>query len=108
MLGAKCGTLHTDTFRCVVSTAKEGLFQKQSTMIIAGDMVQDRSNCRPCGKIVYAASLASSDRLQFHDIICKLLDESGENGLSLGESLDNVFAELKRRGVVTETINLAM
>ncbi len=106
--GAKCGTIHTDAFKCVVSTAKECLFQKQSTMIIEGDMIQDRANCRSCGKIVYAESLRRSDRLQFHDIVCKLLDELGEDGMTLGQALENIYAELKKRGVVNETINLAI
>lgn len=104
--GAKCGTIHTNMFKCLVSTAKEGLFQKPSTMIIEGDMVQDRANCRTCGKVIYAASLRNSDRRQFHDMICKLLDELGSE-LSLSKALDNIFDELKNRGVVTETINLA-
>ena len=108
ILGAKCATIHTDMFKCVVSTAKEGLFQKQSTMILEGDMMQGRANCRACGKVVYSLSLRSSDRLQFHDIICRLLDECGDEGLTLGKALDNIFEELRRRGVVTEAVNLAI
>lgn len=107
LFGAKCGTIHTDMFKCVVSTAKEGIFRKQSTTIIEGDIVQDRANSRACGKVIYAPSLRSSERQQFHDMICKLLDELGSE-LSLRKALDNIFDELKNRGIVIETINLAV
>lgn len=105
--GAKAATIHTDAFKCMVSTAKEGVFESQSTVIIEGDMVNDRANCRACGKIIYASSLRSSDRLQFHDIIAKMLDTLGTNGVSLCEALQEVFEELKGRDVATETINVA-
>ncbi len=106
--GAKCGTIHTDTFKCVVSTAKEGLLEKQSTMLLEGDMIQDRANCMPCGKITYTSSLGSSDRLELHDNICKRLDELGENGLTLRETLDRIIEELEEQGVVNEAVNFVM
>lgn len=105
-IGSKCGTIHTVDFRCVVSTAKEGLFAKQSTAIIEGDMVNDRTNCRCCAKIVYANSLSSSDRLRFHDIICDSINDIGENGGALGDALYSVIANLKEKGVVSEAMNL--
>ena len=104
--GAKAATIHTDAFKCMVSTAKEGVLQPQSTMIIEGEMVNDRANCRACGKVIYASSLRSSDRLQLHDIIAEMLDTLGTNGVSLYEALQEVFEELKGRGVAAETINV--
>jgi hypothetical protein len=62
---------------------------------------------RPCGKIIYSSSLRTDDRLQFHDILVKVLDEAGEAGSSLGEALDGIFEEFRKRGIATETINIA-
>jgi hypothetical protein len=79
IFGGKTARIHTPSFKCMVSTAKEGLFKKQSTMILEGDMLHDRAaDWRPCGKLFYASSLRSKDRLQFHDAIVELLDQLGE------------------------------
>lgn len=62
---------------------------------------------RPCGKVIYLPTLRNSDRFQFHDAIVKMLDALGEEGSSLEEALEQILADLKRRGVTMETINLA-
>ena len=62
---------------------------------------------RPCAKIVYARSTRKRDRLQYHEFLVAVLDEAGEQGCSLRETIDGVVTELKSRGVVTEAINLA-
>lgn len=106
IFGAKCGTVHTDMFKCVVSTAKEGVWQKQSTVVIEGDTVHDPSHCRLSGKILYTDSLSSSERLRFHDVICKALSDFGTEGHLLSTALDAIFEDLAAQGVVADTINM--
>ena len=111
LFGSKVAGIHNKSFQCCVSTAKEGLFQKQSTVILepktgnsggVGDV-----GLRPCGKVIYSSSLRTNDRFQFHDVIAKTLDELGEEGCTLEEALEQIFADLKRRGIAVETMNLA-
>jgi hypothetical protein len=61
---------------------------------------------RAVAKIIYTPSLLSSDRLQFHDVIAQSLDESGES-MSLGEAVDGISEFLRKRGAVSELINIA-
>jgi hypothetical protein len=109
--GSKVAGIHNKSFQCCVSTAKEGLFQKQSTIIlepkIGNPVGSPAAGLRPCGKVIYSPTLRTSDRFQFHDVIAKTLDELGEEGCSLGEALAQIFADLKRRGIAVETMNLA-
>ena len=58
-------------------------------------------------KIIYAASLRPSDRLQMHDIVAKSLDEAGDS-TTLGTAIDAVSELLRGRGIATEVINLAI
>jgi hypothetical protein len=90
----------------MVSTAKEGLFKPQSTMVFEMPKGQLEPR-RAVAKIIYTQSLLASDRLQMHDAICKMLDESGET-MPLGEAVDTCSSFLKRRGVVIEVVNLAL
>lgn len=89
----------------MVSTTKEGLFQKNSTMILELPLGQLEPR-RPVAKIIYAESLRPSDRLQMHDVVAKSLDEAGDS-TTLGKALDAVSELLKGRGVATEVINIA-
>jgi hypothetical protein len=111
LFGGKVARIHTKSFQCCVSTAKEGWFQKQSTIILEpkiGNTVGGAaSGLRPCGKVIYSPTLRKSDRLQFHDVIAKTLDAFGEEGFTLEEALEQIFVDLKRRGIAVETINLA-
>ena len=101
--GGKVTDIVTDEFKCVVSTAKEGVFKGLSTMVAE---VQGGEG-RPCAKIIYAGSTRKWERLQFHDILVAGIDEAGENGFPLRDAIDSVVTELKSRGVVTEAISLA-
>jgi hypothetical protein len=109
--GSKVARIHNKSFQCCVSTAKEGLFQKQSTIILevkTGNTVgAEAAGLRPCGKVIYSSTLRTSDRFQFHDAIAKTLDTLGEEGSILEEALEQIFADLKRRGIAAETINLS-
>lgn len=108
---SKAAIIHNKSFQCHVSTAKEGWFQKLSTIIfepkIGNTVGAGAAGFRPCGKVIYSPTLRKSDRLQFHDVLAKTLDAFGEEGCTLEEALDQIFADLKRRGIAVETMNLA-
>ena len=91
----------------MVSTAKESLLAKQSTVIFDGDPVRDEANCRACCKIIYADSIRSRERLQLHDELAERLSQLGDNGVSLGSALTAVLSDYEKRGLIRETVNLA-
>lgn len=109
--GSKVARIHNRSFQCCVSTAKEGLFQKQSTIILevkTGNTVEaGAAGLRPCGKVIYSSTLRISDRFQFHDATAKTLDTLGEEGSTLEDALEQIFVDLKRRGIAVGTMNLA-
>lgn len=111
LFGSKVAGIHNKSFQCCVSTAKEGLFQKQSTIILepktGNNIGAGAAGLRLCGKVIYSSSLRTNDRFQFHDAIAKTLDEFGEEGCTLEEALEQILADLKRRGIAVETLNLA-
>ncbi len=111
LFGSKVARIHNKSFECCVSTAKEGRFQKQSTIVlepkIGNTVGAGPAGLRPCGKVIYSPALRKGDRLQFHDVIAKTLDAFGEEGCSLETALEQVFADFKRRGIAAETLNLA-
>jgi hypothetical protein len=108
---SKAAAIHNKSFQCRVTTAKEGWFQKLSTIVfepkIGNTVEAGAAGFRLCGKVVYSPTLRKSDRFQFHDAIAKTLDALGEEGCNLEEALEQIFADLKRRGIAVETMNLA-
>ena len=98
-------TIHTVMFSCIVSTSKEGLFQKCSTMVLEmpPGMLEPR---RAVAKIIYTKSLRPTDRLKLHDIISNSIDETGAV-TTLGNALDIVSMFLKEQGLASEVINIA-
>jgi len=98
--GGRATTIVTKAYSCTVCTAKEGLFQKQSTMIIE----LKNGSKRGVGKIIYSPSLRSADRLSLHDVICKMLDEDSQQ---LSTALNRLATFLRGRGVILEFINIA-
>lgn len=106
-LGGKSTTIQTNEFKCRIVTAKEGLFQKQSTMIILLDEPVSGIRHRVIGKIIYSPSLRSKDRLAMHDVVVNGLDVLGGSQIHLKEAIEEVFHELKKRGIIAEAINLA-
>ena len=76
--GTRIATIVTPMFVCKVSTAKEGLLQKQSTMVFQTRDPNGTDVGRTVAKITYSPSLRSSDRLQMHELISTHLDVAGE------------------------------
>ena len=103
--GSRVTTIHTSQYTCMVSTAKEGFLQKQSTMIAEMPIGQLEPR-RLVAKIIYTPSLRSDDRLQMHDLVTKHLNEAGESQ-SLGTAINSCAKLLKRRGVASEVVNIA-
>lgn len=98
-------TIHTPSYSCMVSTAKESLSEPQSTAVFQ----MPKAELEPrtgVAKILYVTRLSAEERLRIHDTICTALDKSGEDNEKLGEAIDKVSASLKARGLVEEIFNL--
>jgi hypothetical protein len=95
--GGKVATIEVPSFSCFISTAKEGIFQKQSMVIF--DTTGGFSNRQVAAKLVYNDRLDSKARLGLHDAIIHAIDESGMNGVSLLETLKKVFEGLHKEGI---------
>ena len=95
--GGKVATLETPSFICMVSTAKEGFFQKQSVRI--SDCANGMSTRRVVAKLLYNSVLSKQDRLGLHDMLVASIDELGMGGYSLKEALQTLFERLKGEGI---------
>jgi len=103
LFGGKVATIETPSFSCFVSTAKDGLFQKQSVIIF--DITGGFSNRQVVAKLIYNELLDSDARLGLHDAIIHTIDESGMNGIPLLEALNTLFEGLQREGIGTAVID---
>jgi hypothetical protein len=101
LFGGKVATIETPSFSCFISTAKDGLFKKQSMLIV--DTTGGFSNRQVAAKLVYNELLDSTARLGLHDTIIHAIDESGMNGVALRETLETILMGLHREGIGTPT-----
>lgn len=106
LFGLVVTRIHTASFNCVISTAKEGLFEGLSTIVFEGDNFCDGYQ-RACGKIIYSSALRKSDVQDLHNHIVCSIDSLGESGHSLSKAFDTTVSSLKKQGLVAEVINLA-
>ena len=97
--GGKVATVETPSFCCMISTAKEGLFKKQSVMF--SDITKGMGRRQHVAKLHYNNALDSKARLGLHDAITTHLDLAGMSGQSLRDALKSLFDGLK-----TESIGL--
>ncbi|MGB8990429.1 MAG: hypothetical protein WCD80_00065 [Desulfobaccales bacterium] len=95
--GGKVATVETKSFNCMISTAKEGLFKKQSIMF--SDLSAGMSSRRHVAKLLFNDLISSAQRIELHDIIVHAIDEAGMSGKSLGDTLTEIFEGLKREGI---------
>lgn len=95
--GAKAATVETPSFSCLISTAKEGLFKKQS--IIFFDFSAGMASRRPVAKLLFSDILDSNQRLGFHDVIVGVIDQAGMGGKALRDTLEELFQGLQREGI---------
>jgi hypothetical protein len=101
--GGKVATIETPSFSCFISTAKEGLFKKQSMVIF--DITEGFPNRKVVAKLVYNDLLDSNARLGLHDVIIHTIDESGMSGISLSETLVTLFEGLHKEGMGNTTLD---
>jgi hypothetical protein len=95
--GGKVATVETPAFNCVVSTAKDGLFKKQSVIIsVFNSNMSDR---RQVAKLQYHSHLDKKARLGLHGPVVHLIDEFGMNGKSLREALTLLFQKFQQEGI---------
>lgn len=106
LFGTRITVVLTPCFSCRISTAKEGLFRRQSTMVLELPQGDPRTRGRPVAKLMNSAALRTEDRLQMHDVICKSVDTAGETML-VGRAIQKIGDSLKARGVLTDVIDIA-
>ena len=95
--GGKVATLETKSFNCMISTAKDGWFRKQS--MIFWDINAGMASRRQVAKLFFNGFLSSAQRIELHDVISHVIDEGGMSGKSLGDTLTELFDGLKREGI---------
>ena len=89
--------METPAFNCCISTAKDGLFKKQSVAFL--DFTAGWNNRRLVAKLQYNDILDKNARLGLHDPITHCIDESGMNGQSLVPALSSLFQKLEKEGI---------
>jgi len=83
-------------FRCLISTAKDGLFKRESTVIFRINDVGSRTrNYEPLVKILYADGVSKRDRRKVHDDIVFYLNERAD--AKKPPSLDEILLGLDDR-----------
>jgi hypothetical protein len=95
--GGKVSTVETISFKCLMSTAKEGLFKKQS--MIFSDLSGGLESPRQIARFLFNDHIDSPQRMEYHDVIAQLLDRDGMNGQSLRSSLLYLFERFKEEGI---------
>jgi len=95
--GKKLAMVETPSFNCMIKTAKDGLFRKQSTSFsFFGSGAAPR---RQVATLQFGDHLDSDERLRLHDIIAGLVDDAGMNGKSLDEALRGLFEDLEGKNI---------
>lgn len=98
-------TVETRNFTVKVTTAKEGLLKKPST-VISIESPSHFLGVHGVGKLIYTPSLKSEDCYKMHDNVCKILSEAGKN-VSLYEAIEDLIHSFRRRGLISEGINIS-
>jgi hypothetical protein len=97
LFGGKVATVETPSFKCCISTAKEGLFQKQTVWF--SDFTKGWDNRERTAKLFYASVVTKNERLQWHDAITQALDIAGTSGATLQIALETLFASLDEKRI---------
>ncbi len=92
--GRRVATVATASFSCMINTAKDGLLKKQSVLFF--DISAGIGSPRRIAKLSYNDSISSQRRLDLHDRIVSSIDAAGTKGLSLQESIQQLFFALKK------------
>lgn len=95
--GGKVATVETPAFNCIVSTAKDGFFKKQS--VVFSVFTSSMSDRQPVAKLRYNDILDKEARLGLHDGIVHSIDEFGMSGQTLREALTFLFEGFRKEGI---------
>jgi hypothetical protein len=80
-------------FWCMISTAKEGIFKRESTVIYRiHDAGKRRKNYEPLAKILYSESVSKQDRLKAHEEIVFFINEKADT--QEPDDLDEILLSL--------------
>jgi len=103
--GGKEDVIWTKAYYCLVSTSKEGLFQRHSTTVREIRGKDGYSDSRRLVEFIYQLDLPKSDRLREHDAIVAILDRAGGNeGVSLEDALNEAQAHLYSENVIERSV----
>ena len=96
--GTRIARLSTEKFAVMVSTAKAGLFQKQSTRFYMLDGAPDFAKRGPwVGEIQWAVQFNSATRLEFHEKVVRVLDKLGAD-TSLIDAIERIVQRTRATG----------
>lgn len=98
--GGKVTTIQTPSLNSMISTAKDGIFKKQSVMFF--DITLGMKKRALIAKLIYNNYddvVSKAQRLAFHDIIVSSLDEFGMKGYSLRDALEFLFKDFETQGI---------
>lgn len=101
--GGRITDINTPSFVCAISTAKESLFKGLSTIIAEPHPID---GIRGCAKIFYPSAARKTERHQFHELLCDIVNTAGENGYPLSTAVNEARELFTSRGICTEFINL--
>ncbi len=98
-------TIQTALFCCMVSTVKDGFFERQSTIVLemaSPDSVKPR---RGVARFIYTPAMGSLERLKLHDLFVKTLDRAGQTS-SLSTAIGVASEVFRNNGVVSDVVDL--
>lgn len=102
--GGKVADIETQSFTCVITTAKEGIFKGLSTVI---HETLPEGGVRACTKLIYNSHSKSKERRDYHDILTNVLNEAGETGTSLSTALKQTIEAFNQKGILENYIDLS-
>ena len=97
--GGKVADIQCRGFTCIVTTAKEGIFQKLSTMIY--ELVN--GEVAPYLKIIYRSWLSDDDRREVHDRWVMALDGGGDEGFDFREIVHGFLKGLIDKEIIEDS-----
>ena len=94
--GGKVTDIENKTFVCIVTTAKNSLFEGLSTII-------HLTHYPEIAKFIYRETLSKSDRQQLHSLVCETIDSAGENGETIKSAISTVIEKLKAQNLLLDS-----
>ena len=98
--GGRVTDIDNHSFVCVVTTAKNSLFEGLSTIV-------HHHKYGEVAKLIYNDSLSKSFRQKLHTDVSKIIDLAGESGMSLGNSIQEAIDALNNKDLLEFESNTA-